>query len=151
MDGIAREPDAAPAEGVGDGESRRPGVGDQHVHLEAAAEAFVDELTGVDGIGRAIASAAWAAQYTSAAVKDLWSQVMEQFVAEVTAAIESERGRGAAPEGVPARDLAISLNWMVERALFSTFSGQIPAVAEERLLDTLVSIFMGAIYQRSDG
>lgn len=72
-------------------------------------------------------------------------------MAEVTAAIESERGRGAAPEGVPARDLAISLNWMVERALFSTFSGQIPAVAEERLLDTLVSIFMGAIYQRSDG
>ncbi|MFJ7116504.1 TetR/AcrR family transcriptional regulator [Streptomyces albogriseolus] len=99
---------------------------------------------------RAIASAAWAAQYTSAAVKDLWSQVMEQFVAEVTAAIESERHRGAAPEGIPARDLATSLNWMVERALFSTFSSQTPAVPEERLLDTLVSIFMGAIYQHPD-
>ncbi|MQY40504.1 HTH-type transcriptional regulator EthR [Streptomyces sp. RB17] len=54
----------------------------------------------------------------------MWSQVMEQFVAEVTSAIEAERRRGAAPEGIPARDLATSLNWMVERALFSTFSGQ---------------------------
>ncbi|MER7922325.1 TetR/AcrR family transcriptional regulator [Streptomyces sp. NPDC096057] len=99
---------------------------------------------------RAIASAAWAAQYTSATVKDLWSQVMEQFVAEVTAAIESERSRGSAPEGIPARDLATSLNWMVERALFSTFSGQKPTVPEERLLETLVKIFMGAIYQRTD-
>jgi AcrR family transcriptional regulator len=81
---------------------------------------------------RAIASAAWAAQHTSAAVKELWSQVMEQFVAEVTAAIEAERRHGAAPKGTPARDLATSLNWMVERALFSTFSGQTPAVDEER-------------------
>ena len=98
---------------------------------------------------RAIASAAWAAQHANAAVKDLWSQVMERFTAEVTAAIESERRRGVAPEGTPARDLAITLNWMVERALFSTFSGQAPAVDEERLLDTLVSVFMGAIYRRT--
>ncbi|KPI08172.1 transcriptional regulator, TetR family [Actinobacteria bacterium OK074] len=97
---------------------------------------------------RAIASAAAAAQYTSAAVKDLWAQVMEQFVAEVTAAIESERRRGAAPEGIPARDLAVSLNWMVERALFSTFGGQSPALAEDRLLDTLVAVFMSAVYGR---
>lgn len=99
---------------------------------------------------RSIASAAVAAQYTSPAVKDLWSQVMEEFVAEVTKAIESERRRGAAPEGIPARDLATSLNWMVERVLFTTFSGQTPAVPEERLLDTLVPIFMSAVYGRAE-
>lgn len=100
---------------------------------------------------RAITSAAAATQYTSAAVRDLWSQVMEQFVVEVTEAIESERRRGAAPDGIPARDLATVLNSMVERSLFSTFSGQTPAVHEERLLDTLVSVFMGAVYGRAQG
>ncbi|WP_420823289.1 hypothetical protein [Streptomyces fulvoviolaceus] len=99
---------------------------------------------------RPIASAAVAAQYTSPAVKDLWSQVMEEFVAEVTKAIESERLRGAAPEGIPAHDLATSLNWMVERVLFTTFSGQTPGVPEERLLDTLVPIFMSAVYGRAE-
>ncbi|MEU6260984.1 TetR/AcrR family transcriptional regulator [Streptomyces sp. NPDC047043] len=95
---------------------------------------------------RAITSAAAAAQYTSAAVRELWSQVMERFVVEVTEAIESERRRGAAPDGIPARDLATVLNSMVERSLFSTFTSTPPAVPEERLLDTLVSVFMGAIY-----
>lgn len=98
---------------------------------------------------RAIASAAMAAQYTSATVRDLWSEVMEQFVTEVTAAIEAERRRGAAPEGVPARDLATALNSMVEHSLFATYTGRTPAVPEERLLDTLVSVFMDAIYRRS--
>ncbi|MCG7204773.1 TetR/AcrR family transcriptional regulator [Streptomyces arenae] len=100
---------------------------------------------------RAITAAAAAAQYTSPAVRELWSQVMERFVVEVTEAIESERRRRAAPDGIPARDLAAVLNSMVERSLFSTFSGQTPAVAEERLLDTLVSVFMGAIYGRAQG
>jgi len=76
---------------------------------------------------------------------------MEQFVVDAATAIESERRRGAAPDGIPARDLATSLNWMVDRVLSTTFLGQTPAVPEERLLDTLVSIYMGAIYHRLDG
>lgn len=98
---------------------------------------------------RSAASAGAAALYTSAEVKALWSKVMEGFVVDSTAAIEAERRRGAAPEGIPARDLATSLSWMVERVLFTAFIGPTPAVPEERLLDTLVSIFMGAIYRRS--
>jgi TetR/AcrR family transcriptional regulator, ethionamide resistance regulator len=60
--------------------------------------------------------------------------------------IEAERARGSAPEGVAARDLAISLNWMNERMLHMTFAGQTPAVAEEHVLDVLVSVWLRAIY-----
>jgi len=100
---------------------------------------------------RAVASAGAATIYTSPAVQGLWSQVMEQFVVDAATAIESERRHGAAPDGIPARDLATSLNWIVDRVLSTTFLGQTPAVPEERLLDTLVSIYMGAIYHRLDG
>ena len=83
---------------------------------------------------------------TSEEVRDLWSGVMEGFVQETTAAIEAERARGAAPRGVPARDLAIALNWMNERVLHVTFAGQAPAIAEEQVLDVLVSTWLAAIY-----
>lgn len=53
---------------------------------------------------------------------------MEQFVAEVTTAIESERRRGATPEGMPARDLATSLNWTVERAPHASLSSSAAAL-----------------------
>ncbi|WP_435591340.1 TetR/AcrR family transcriptional regulator [Nocardia sp. bgisy118] len=97
---------------------------------------------------RSAAAASAAALSSSAAVQELWSQVMEQFIEDGVVAIEAERRRGAAPEGIPARDLATSLSWMVERNLFATFGSQGPAVAEDRLLDTLVSIYMQAVYQR---
>lgn len=130
----------------------RANRGDALLHLDqgeekgwrAAIGAFVSSFAA----HRAVASAAVAAQYTSAAVQNLWSQVMEQFIEDAFVAIESERRRGAAPEGIAARDLATSLSWMVERNLFTTFAGQTPAVPEERLLDTLVSIYMRAVYQR---
>ena len=83
---------------------------------------------------------------TSAEVRELWSQVMESFVRETTDAIEAERARGAAPEGVPARDLAIALNSMNERVLHATFAGQAPMVADEHVIDVLVSVWLAAIY-----
>ena len=79
-------------------------------------------------------------------VRELWSRVMEEYVQQTTALIETERARGAAPAGVPARDLAISLNWMNERVLHSMFAGQEPAVAEQNVLEVLVSVWLGAIY-----
>ncbi|WP_433622021.1 TetR/AcrR family transcriptional regulator [Nocardia sp. CA-120079] len=126
--------------------------GDALLHLDegeeqgwrAAIGAFVDTFAA----HRAVASAAVAAQYTSVAVRELWSQVMEQFVEDALIAIEAERRRGAAAAGIPARDLATSLSWMVERNLFMTFAVQGPAVPEQRLLDTLVSIYMSAVYRR---
>jgi hypothetical protein len=62
------------------------------------------------------------------------------------AAIEAERRRGAAPPGVPARDLAIVLNAMNERALYATFRGRGPAVAEDDVVDVLLEVWLAAVY-----
>ncbi|MFE5286020.1 TetR/AcrR family transcriptional regulator [Nocardia sp. NPDC056611] len=130
----------------------RANRGDVLLHLDQGEEkgwrAAIGAFVATFAAHRAVASAALAAQFTSPAVQEQWSQVMDQFVGDALAAIESERRRGAAPDGIPARDLATSLSWMVERNLFASFAGQGPAVAEERLLDTLVSIYMLAVYQR---
>ena len=58
--------------------------------------------------------------------------------------------RGAAPAGLPARDLAIALTSMNERVLYATFGGDGPAVAEEDAIDVLLSVWLTAIYQTHD-
>ena len=88
------------------------------------------------------------ASSASPEVREVWSTVMEGFVDETAAAIEAERAAGAAPEGLPARDLAISLNLMNERLLLAAFAGYEPAVAEDDLVDTIVAIWFSAIYGR---
>jgi AcrR family transcriptional regulator len=95
---------------------------------------------------RAVSVAGADARATSAEVRDLWARVMEGFVVETTAAIEAERARGAAPGGVPARDLAIALNSMNERVLQATFAGHPPAIDEENVVDVMLSVWLGAIY-----
>jgi AcrR family transcriptional regulator len=95
---------------------------------------------------RAVSLAASEAAATSAEVRDLWAGVMETFVQETTAAIESERARGRAPAGIPARDLAVSLNTMNEGVFHAIFAGQTPAVDEANVIDTLVAVWLGAIY-----
>ena len=82
----------------------------------------------------------------NAEARELWSQVMEGWVADATAVIEAERARGAAPAGPPARDLAIALIQMNERAHYATFAGEQPALADAQLLDVLVEIWLRAIY-----
>jgi len=52
--------------------------------------------------------------------RDLWTQVMEGWVDDVTAMIEFERERGAAPKGQPAREMAIALVQMNERVQYAT-------------------------------
>jgi AcrR family transcriptional regulator len=95
---------------------------------------------------RAVSLAASEAAATSTEVRDLWASVMETFVQETAAAIESERARGRAPDGIPARDLAIALNTMNERVFHAIFAGQTPAVDEANVIDTLVAVWLGAIY-----
>jgi AcrR family transcriptional regulator len=95
---------------------------------------------------RAVAIAASDARASSPALRELWSRVMEVFVQETAAAIESERARGAAPAGVPARDLAISLNLMNERTFHATLSGEPPAIDDDAVLDALVEVWLRAIY-----
>ncbi|HEX8204596.1 MAG TPA: TetR/AcrR family transcriptional regulator [Solirubrobacteraceae bacterium] len=98
------------------------------------------------GAHRAVTLAGAEASVSSPAVRELWSGIMEAWVAEATAAIESERARGAAPETVPARDLAIVLLRMNERVLQTSFSDEAPAVAQEAVVDALVHVWLSAIY-----
>ena len=96
---------------------------------------------------RAVTLAAARARGTHPEVRDLWATVMESWVQLTTAAIEAERARGAAPAGLPARDLAIALNSMNERVLYATFSADGPAVAEHAVVDVLLTVWLTSIYQ----
>ena len=90
---------------------------------------------------------AWAeARSTNDEVRALWARVFDGWVAQCAAAIESERTRGAARPGVPARDLAVALNSMNERVLYATFSGDGPAVAEADVVPVLLDVWLSAIY-----
>ena len=95
---------------------------------------------------RAVTLAAADARANSAEVRELWERIMELFVEETTAAIEAERARDAAPDGVPARELAIALNLMNERVLHSAFAGHAPTIEEDKVVDVLLAIWLSAIY-----
>jgi AcrR family transcriptional regulator len=95
---------------------------------------------------RAVALATAEAVATSPEVRAVWSRGVAGWVETCAATIDAERRRGAAPAGVPARDLAIVLNAMNERALQATFSGQGPAVAEDDVVDVLLEVWLAAIY-----
>jgi AcrR family transcriptional regulator len=95
---------------------------------------------------RAVTLAAAELRATSEEARALWAGVMESFVQETAAIIEAERARGAVPAGVPARDLAIALNLMNERALHATLAGHAPAIDESRVIDTLVAVWLMALY-----
>jgi AcrR family transcriptional regulator len=100
----------------------------------------------VFGSRRAVILAANELRTTNAEARELWSQVMEGWVEDASAIIEAERARGAAPPGQPARDLAIALVQMNERAHHATFIDESPSLDEERLLDVLVDVWVRAIY-----
>jgi hypothetical protein len=88
-------------------------------------------------------------QATSPEVQRLWSRVTEGWVRYTTTAIEAERQRGAAPGGVPARELAIALCSMNERVLLATFGGGGPTVAEADVVDVLLTVWLRAVYGTS--
>jgi AcrR family transcriptional regulator len=95
---------------------------------------------------RAVTLAAAELRMTNPEARELWTQVMEGWVADVEAVIEAERARGAAPPGQPARDLAIALVQMNERVQYASFAGESPSLEEDRVLDVLVDIWLRAIY-----
>jgi AcrR family transcriptional regulator len=96
---------------------------------------------------RAVVLACAQVRGTNAEVRRLWAAVLERWVRAVQAAIEGERARGAAPDGLPARDLAIALNSMNERVWYATFAGDGPAVAERDVVDVLLDVWLTAIYR----
>lgn len=77
---------------------------------------------------------------------ELWGKVMEDWTANVTAMIEFERGRGAAPPGPPAREIALALVQMNERAQYATLLEESPSHDQDRILDVLIEIWLRAIY-----
>lgn len=95
---------------------------------------------------RAVALAAAELRTTNEEARALWAEVMEGWVADVTAVIEAERARGVAPPGQPARDLAIALVQMNERVQYATFADESPSLEDDRVLDVLVDIWLRAIY-----
>jgi len=80
----------------------------------------------------------------------LWARIMESWVSDVAAIIEGERARGAAPEGTPARELAIALVQMNERAQLGVLVSESPSLGEDRAIDVLVDIWLRAIYGTAD-
>jgi AcrR family transcriptional regulator len=112
----------------------------------ARIEAFFE----VSGSHRAVAVAGAAAKATNPQVRQLWSTLMQKWIAHTTAAINAERRRGAAPETCPAEDLSVALNMLSERLMAATFTTEESAIPEDRVIDTLVHIWLASIY-KADG
>lgn len=93
-----------------------------------------------------VALAGVAATATNAEIRELWSTFMQKWVDRTAAVIAHERIRGAAPQTVPAHDLAAALNLMNERTMLASYTGQRPAIAEDAALDTLVHVWVTSIY-----
>lgn len=98
------------------------------------------------GAHKAVVRACQATRGTSADVAELWTTSLQKWVAYTAAAIEAERERGAAPDTVPAQELATALNLMNERTLFASFAAEQPSIPEAHVLDTLVHIWASSIY-----
>ncbi|WP_407689178.1 TetR/AcrR family transcriptional regulator [Mycobacterium sp. HUMS_1102779] len=95
---------------------------------------------------RALARAATEALATSSELRAVWLGFMRKWIDQTAAMITAERARGAAPETIPATDLATSLNQMNERTMMAALSAEVPAVDEARVVDTLAHIWVSSIY-----
>jgi TetR/AcrR family transcriptional regulator, ethionamide resistance regulator len=97
------------------------------------------------GSHRAVSLAADAAR-TNTDLRDLWSRFMQKWVGHIATVIEAERARGAAPVTLPAPELSAALNLLNEKVMLSSFADDRPSVPKERLLETLVHIWVTSIY-----
>ena len=95
---------------------------------------------------RGVSVAAIGARGRSAEILALWSGSMKAWVDFSTEVIGAEQKRGAAPAGIEARDLAVSLNLMNERVLVASLGDEALAVAPDAVLDVLAGIWVRSIY-----
>lgn len=98
------------------------------------------------GSHRAVIRGGQGVRAINAEARELWSTFMQKWIAHTASVIEAERERGAAPATLPALELATALNLMNERALSASFLAEEPSVPEASVLDTLVHIWVSAIY-----
>ena len=115
---------------------------------EAIWRARIESFFEVSGSHRAVAVAGAAAKATNPEVCQLWSALMQKWISYTTIAIKAERGRGAAPDTVPAAELAVALNMLSERMMAAAFTAEDQAIPEDRVIDTLLHIWLASIYQR---
>ncbi len=128
---------------------------------ERADKALGPMDTGVDpaGVWRAISAlfesfsahrpvmiAGSAARPANAEVAAMWSKFMQKWIDYTADSIQAERDRGAAPQTIPARDLAIALNLMNERTMFAAHAAEKDSIARDRIVDTLAHIWLNSIY-----
>ncbi len=115
------------------------------VDLKALWRIGINVFVETFGSHRSVSLAADSAR-TNADVRKLWSRFMQKWVGHIAMVIETERSRGAAPVTLPADELSAALNLLNEKLILSSFAGDSPSVPRERLLETLVHIWMNSIY-----
>jgi TetR/AcrR family transcriptional regulator, ethionamide resistance regulator len=98
------------------------------------------------GRHRAVTLAGAAVRPANPELRELWSKFMQKWVDHTTTLISAERERGAAPDTIPAEDLAVALNLMNERAMNSALAAEPPAVVDDKVVDTLAYVWFTSIY-----
>ena len=93
-----------------------------------------------------IARAGAEALATNAELRASWAAFMQKWIDQTAALISAERARGAAPDTIPAAELATALNQMNERTMLAALSGESGAVHPDQLVETLAHIWMTSIY-----
>lgn len=137
LDAIVQQADAASdiAQAVLDQDPQR--------FLRDALGAYVNIL----GQHRGVMVAGGQAGATNPAVRKLWSVVRERWVTMGAEAIAAERKRIGLEGKLGARELSIALLSMNEGVMNSVFAGEQPAVAEERVIEVLSSVWLSAVYE----
>jgi TetR/AcrR family transcriptional regulator, ethionamide resistance regulator len=110
--------------------------------FRAGITTFVEAFAAHPAMARAGADAL----SSSEEIRTIWAASMQKWIHQTAALIASERHRGAAPDTVPALNLATSLNLMNERMIIATLSEEDGAVPREDLVDTLTHIWLSSIY-----
>ncbi|AEV72502.1 transcriptional regulator [Mycolicibacterium rhodesiae NBB3] len=101
------------------------------------------------GSHRSVMLAGWTARPTNAEMQTMWSQFMQKWIDYTADSIQAERDRGAAPETVPARDLAIALNLMNERTMIAAYADEKDSIAHGQIVNTLAHIWVTSIYAKA--
>jgi AcrR family transcriptional regulator len=113
--------------------------------LKALWRIGIDVFVETFGSHRAVSLAADSAR-ANKDLRELWSRFMQKWVGHIAMVIETERARGAAPDTLPADELSAALNLLNEKLMLSAFADDRPSVPRERLLETLVHIWVSSIY-----
>ncbi len=95
---------------------------------------------------RAVVLAGLAAMVGNSELRDMWTTFMTGWIDYTAGLIIKERERGAAPDTIPAHDLAAALNLMNERVVVAAQGSQKPALPEHAALEALAHIWIASIY-----